>query len=186
MAANWVHASSPGCLTVVILRRPCSGGASRGSRATITVIAAVLLASCDGDSRAVGDSSVPTTSNTGAATVIDDSAPVVSLITSPPSDAGLAALITGPLTLVDGCFYVDATEGGSGVAVFEQGTTFDPATRSIVNPDGSAVPVGSAIEASGGGIPIDVSSDPAVAECAERAGTDLFVVLGAPIAVATS
>ena len=69
--------------------------------------------------------------------------------------------------------------------MFEQGTTFDAATGAVVNPDGSAVSLGSTIETSGGGIPIDVSNDPAVAACAERIGADLFVVLGAPIAVAS-
>jgi hypothetical protein len=150
----------------------------------VAVIAAVLLASCDGGSGASGGSTGPLASDAVTTTVAGAGAPAVSLITSPPSDAGLAALITGPLTLDDGCFYVDSTEGGFGVAVFDQGTTFDPASGSIVNPDGSAVPVGSTIEASGGGIPLDVSNDPAIAACAERAGADLFFVLDAPTAVA--
>lgn len=166
MAAGWLT-PPPRCLTSGVARTSSSVVASRGGRSAVAAIAALLAASCDGDS--------PTTN--GSTTTEDAGPSVVTPITAAPSDAWPAALITGPLTLENDCFYVDATEGGRGVAVFEHGTTFDSATGSIVNPDGSAVPVGSTIEASGGGDDVTDSSAADLSSCAERAGLDRYVLV---------
>lgn len=162
-----------------------TGVTTRARRSAAALIAVLLTASCDGDSPTTNGSTVADRSVAAAQTTADAGLPVATLVTAPPSDAWPAALITGPLTLEDGCFFVDATEGGRGVAVFEHGTTFDPVSASVVSPDGTGVPLGSTIEASGGGNEVAASSDADLAACAERAGLDRYVLVAGMTVVAT-
>ena len=107
------------------------------------------------------------------------------VITWPKSDTVEEALIQGELRETAGCLFIDAGEGGFGVAVFSYGTTWDAPTSAVVNPDGSSLTVGQTVTASGGGhqvaeldewLPPDTVR--LIRECGDAGATNRAFILG--------
>ncbi len=102
------------------------------------------------------------------------------LITGPPSDQSPEGIVGGLLLLRNGCFYIDDTDAGLGVAVFVSGTTWDATTGTVVGPDGTEATVGQQAYAVGGTNVVEALNDApdslgaAVRHCAEMAETSLF------------
>lgn len=144
--------------------------------ALLISILAVATACSDGDPGAASPSPtsrvVPSFVPTVAPTVPVAPADADPVVTGAPSDTGAAAVIEGPLLLVDGCLVIDASEGGRGQVLFPFGTTWDAAAQAVVGPDGVRVLVGEVLSATGGAIPADAPARLQLADCAARLRTD--------------
>lgn len=124
---------------------------------------------------------------TSSSTVASTTQPALSggptVITGPPSEAGQEGIVAGTLIERDGCLYID-DDAGLGVAVFRYGTTWDSATASVVDPDGTAVTVGQYVYSGGGQYAVDERGDPdsdvmsTVRRCAELVGATVIHEVG--------
>ena len=117
----------------------------------------------------------PTTATTTTPRVNPDE-PI--LIIAPPSEIGMDGIVTGTLIERDGCLYVsDEAGAGLGVALFADGTSWDPTTTSVVDRNGTSVAIGESLHAGGGAYDIDaIASDElasALKQCGEPANTTL-------------
>ena len=108
--------------------------------------------------------------------------PVVTVVRSETAAEGI---VGGPLSLSQGCLYVDDVGAGNGVAVFWHGTLWEPDRAAVVNADGTSVTVGEAVVAVGGGYQIEelapmLSGDGfrAVQQCGEAADTTAAYLIG--------
>lgn len=126
--------------------------------AIVAVGLVVGLGACGDDdalSTDAGPLTTPTTSPASPTSLVTSDETLRPVITQAPAEFGEEGMRTGRLLERDGCFYLasegaDAEPGDVRVLVFESGTTWDVAAASIVNPDGTTVPIGTQIEVGGG------------------------------------
>ncbi len=161
----------------------------------------LLLTGC-GNSQSGPVASDPATSFATSTSVDVDvavSAPLPSVTTAHAVDAGPSPVITafatgenndslieGPLLNRHGCIYIEVDALGIGVAIFNHGTGWDPATESIAVSDGTFVAMGDRISVGGGSAPIaELASFAMTAEdavevqrCADAEGTSLAILVG--------
>lgn len=94
---------------------------------------------------------LPTNESTSPSVVSTSGAPGMSpVITALPTDGIADAIIQGLLVEADGCVYIDLVGNGRRVLVLPYGTTWDAATSSVVNADGTSVSVDQQVWAQGG------------------------------------
>jgi hypothetical protein len=110
-----------------------------------------------------------------------------------PSDFGEEALAVGTVELAGQCLLLGGAPAGAGrpVIVWQFGTSWSDDESEVILPDGTAVPIGSAISAGGGSHSADqlnefLSSPEAldrISNCVENDSTDNVFVIQSPVDV---